>query len=118
MLCLAAWATSSSQAMVMITMNYDNYETSIVQGQKVMVVGWPANIPFASPSKIGNITDMCILHDTWLSGATHCQQMSKAAVKEHAKDLEAQTASGDFALKKCKQRSDAGKKRTKAAGGF
>lgn len=96
-------------------MNYENYETSLVIGRKVMIVGWPASVPFASPSKIGNIGDMRTLHDAWLTGATRWQRMSKAAVKEHAADMEAREATGDFVQKKRKRRSDAGTKKPKAA---
>lgn len=103
-----AWAMSSSQTTVTVTMNYENCDTNIIIGQKVMIIRWPASVPFASPSKISNIGNMCTLHNAWLSGTACWQQMSRVAVKEHIKEFEARMAAKDFVLKKCKRRSDVG----------
>lgn len=76
-----------------------------------MIVGWPTNVPFASPLAIGNITDMCTLYDAGISGSTQWIQMSKDQVKEFAVELEACQEVGEVVGKKQKQRSDAGIKK-------
>jgi hypothetical protein len=68
-------------------MNYTNYEDSIVQGRKVKIIGWPANITFASLSTIGNIKDMITLHDGWLAGIIRWVKLTNTEVKVHAADL-------------------------------
>lgn len=108
---LAAWATSTARATVTVSMNYANYEDVIVQGRKVMIVGWPDKVPFGSPSAIGNLADMRILNDAWLSGAARWVRMTKDQVKSHAEDLEGRREGGESVGKKRKQRSDAGVKK-------
>lgn len=92
-------------------MNYANYEDAIVQGRKVMIVGWPEKVPFASPSTIGNLAEMRILNDAWLSGTARWIRMSKDQVKVHANGLEGRREGGEVVGKKRKQRLDAGTKR-------
>ena len=82
-----------------------------MQGHKVMIVGWPEKVPFVSPSGIGNLVDMCILNDAWLSGAARWVRMSKDQIKSHTEDLERRREGGESVGKKRKQRSDAGVKR-------
>jgi hypothetical protein len=94
-------------------MNYNNYEDSIVQGRKVKIIGWPADIPFASPSSIGNLKDMRTLHDGWLAAAIRWVRMSDADVKEHAEDLQRRRDEGETVGKKRKRRSTAGQKKKK-----
>ena len=108
---LAAWATSTIHSSVAVSMNYINYEDVIMQGHKVMIVGWPKKVPFVSPSAIGNLADMCILNDAWLSGAARWVRMSKDQIKSHTEDLEHHREGGESVGKKRKQRSDAGVKR-------
>jgi hypothetical protein len=68
-------------------MNYDNFEDSIMQGRKCKIIGWPVNVPFASSSSIGNLKDMCMLHDGWMTGSTRWVRMSAAEVRAHTEDL-------------------------------
>jgi hypothetical protein len=68
-------------------MNCSNYEDAIVQGRKVKIIGWPADVAFSSPSTIGNLKDMRTLHDGWMAGSICWVRMSSADVKEHAEDL-------------------------------
>ena len=80
-------------------MNYTNYEDTIMQGRKCKILGWPDNIPFTSPSTIGNLKDMRTLHDGWMSGSIRWVRMSNADVKAHAEDLEERRAAGETVLK-------------------
>jgi hypothetical protein len=95
-------------------MNYNNYEDSIVQGRKVKIISWPADIPFTSPSSIGNLKDMCgTLHDGWLAAAILWVRMSNVDVKEHAEDLQCCRDEGETVGKKRKRHSTAGQKKKK-----
>ena len=76
------------QASSTVAMNYANYEDTIIQGHNVMIVGWPEKVPFTSPSTIGNLAEMCILNDAWMSGTACWIRMSNEQIKTHAKDLE------------------------------
>jgi len=86
-------------------MNYSNYNDAIVQGRKVKIIGWPADVAFNSPSTIGNLKDMCTLHDGWMAGSIRWVRMSTADVKEHADDLERHRAEGQTIGKKRKRRT-------------
>jgi hypothetical protein len=84
-------------------MNYTNYKDSIVQGHRVKIIGWPATIPFASPSTISNLNDMRTLHNGWMSGSIRWVRMSTAEIKEHAQDLEQHHDEGQTIGKKHKR---------------
>lgn len=91
-------------------MNYANYEESIVQARKVRIIGWPNNISFASPSTIGNLKDMTVLHDGWLAGSIRWVRMTAVEVKEHTVNLEQRRAEGEVIGKKRKRQSTVAKK--------
>ena len=44
-------------------MSYTRYNIDIVEKLHVKLVGWPAGIPFASPSLISTVGDVKILHE-------------------------------------------------------
>jgi hypothetical protein len=92
-------------------MNYENFEDTIMQGRRCKIVGWPHKIPFASPSTIGNLKDMRILHDGWMTGSIRWVRMTTSEVKEHAEDLAKRREAGETVGKKRKRRSS-NKKRT------
>ena len=76
-----------------------------MQGRKCKILGWPNNVPFASPSTIGNLKDMRSLHDGWMTGSIRWVRMSNADVKAHAEDLEERRAAGETVGRKRKRRS-------------
>jgi len=93
-------------------MNYANYEDAIVQGRKVRIIGWPTSVTFASPSTIGNLKDMCTLHDGLLTGSIRWVRMSSADVKAHAEDLQERQDEGEIIGKKRKRWSAKEKNKT------
>ena len=86
-------------------MNYANYENTIVQGRKVRIIGWPVSVAFASPSSVGNMKDMRMLHDGWMAGSIRWVRMSSADVKAHAQDMQERRDEGQIIGKKRKRRS-------------
>ncbi|KAG2117686.1 hypothetical protein BD769DRAFT_1362639 [Suillus cothurnatus] len=46
-----------------ITMNYNNYNTAIIETYAVKLVGWPQGVKFISPSNIGTVSEIRKLHD-------------------------------------------------------
>jgi hypothetical protein len=93
-------------------MNYANYEDAIVQGRKVRIIGWPTSVAFASPSTIGNMKDMRMLHDGWMMGSIRWVRMSSADIKAHAEDLQKRRDEGQTVGKKRKRRSAKTKKKS------
>ncbi|KAG6876454.1 hypothetical protein C0992_012915 [Termitomyces sp. T32_za158] len=45
-----------------VKMNYQNYNTVIVEKHHVHLIGWPSRIPFGSPSNISTVDDIRLLH--------------------------------------------------------
>ena len=60
-----------------ITMNYNNYNTTIVETYRVKLVGWPTSMPFTNPSNIGTIGEIHKLQDALKSGECHWKKLSK-----------------------------------------
>ncbi|KIK04385.1 hypothetical protein K443DRAFT_130862 [Laccaria amethystina LaAM-08-1] len=95
-------------------MNYINYRTSIQQKHHVELLGWPVNIPFANPHHITTVAMARKLQKA-LSVAT-CKWviMTKRRIREHAAELALDVKGGSVVGKKCKARSDRGKKQKHA----
>lgn len=110
-----AWATSSGRSSKTVAMNYENYEDAIMQGRRVKLVGYPFQPTLRSPSSIGNIKDMCTLHDGWMTGSIRWVRMTNDEVKLHAVDLEQRRAAGETVGKKRKRRSPNKKSKSKRA---
>ncbi|KAG2064189.1 hypothetical protein BDR04DRAFT_1235238 [Suillus decipiens] len=76
-----------------ITMNYNNYNTAIIETYAVKLVGWPQGVKFISPSNIGTV----------------------AEVKLHTAELDACRSAGQVVRQPRKKRSDAGVARKRKA---
>ncbi|KAH7918001.1 hypothetical protein BV22DRAFT_1025317, partial [Leucogyrophana mollusca] len=100
-----------------VSMNYDNYETKIMQNLKVKLVGWPSDVPFTSPSKINTVTEVRKLRDALKDGTCHWVAMSAADIEEHAKSLATRLAEGVTVGKARAPRADRGKPRGKRSAG-
>jgi hypothetical protein len=66
-----------------ITMNYSNYETSIVETYGVRLVGWPLGVKFVNPSNIGTVGDIRKLWDALKACTCYWAALSSAEVKTH-----------------------------------
>jgi len=51
-----------------IAMSYSNYDLAIRSIHKVELHGWPLGIKFTSPSNVGALAEIKILHDAIKSG--------------------------------------------------
>jgi hypothetical protein len=47
-----------------IAMNYNNYETAVIETYAVQLVGWPLGVKFISPSSIATVGEIRKLRDT------------------------------------------------------
>ena len=98
-------------------MSYTRYDVDIVQKLHIKLVGWPAGIPFASPSLIGTVGDVKILREALQTQECKWVSLSQRQREEHSAKLAAMTAAGTPSIKKRKQRSDKGAKRVKKTNG-
>jgi hypothetical protein len=96
-----------------VAMSYTRYDIDIVQKLHIKLVGWPAGIPFASPSLIGTVGDVKILREALQTQECKWVSLSQRQREEHSAKLTAMTAAGTPPIKKRKQRSDKGAKRLK-----
>jgi hypothetical protein len=94
-------------------MSYTRYDVDVVQKLHVKLVGWPAGIPFTSPSLIGTVGDVKILREALQNLECKWVSLSQRQREEHSTKLAAMTAAGTPSIKKRKQRSDKGVKRAK-----
>ncbi|KIJ58441.1 hypothetical protein HYDPIDRAFT_102650 [Hydnomerulius pinastri MD-312] len=95
-----------------VNMNYNNYETAIVQTYGVSLVRWPDGIVFQNPSNIGTVGDIRQLRDALRSGECHWKKLSKAEHDALTADLNTRRSAGEQVKKTRKKRSDAGTSRT------
>ena len=89
-------------------MNYNNYDTAIVETYGVKIVGWPASVPFTNPSNIGTIGEIRKLRDALKSGECRWKKLSKGERGAFNADLNTRCAAGESVKKPRKKRSDAG----------
>jgi hypothetical protein len=89
-------------------MNYNNYETSVIETYGVRLVGWPHGVKFTSPSNIGTVGDICKLWDALKARTCYWTVLSPAEVKAHASELDTRCSAGEVVWKPRKKCSDAG----------
>lgn len=89
-----------------IEMNYVNYETAIVQGHGIKLIGFPLE-RFVNPSELTNITDMRWLRNALRSGECKWVRLSQAELDAHAEGLEVHCKDGEV-VGKPRKRSDTG----------
>ena len=88
-------------------MNYQNYDTQIIQRLGVKLVGWTHHI-IVSPYEIYTIDDLRTLRDALVCGACFWMRISKRELSQHKADMEKREAMGEVVRKKRKERSDKG----------
>jgi len=99
-----------------IVMNYNNYETSIIETYGVRLVGWPNGVKFTSPSNIGTVGDIRKLWDALKAHTCYWTSLSPAEVKAHASELATRRSAGEVVRKPRKKRSDIGVSRKRKNG--
>ncbi|KAG1721064.1 hypothetical protein EDB19DRAFT_1646723 [Suillus lakei] len=114
------WACTQNQIAVTgkkdIVMNYNNYETSVIETYGVRLVGWPHGVKFTSPSNIGTVGDIRKLRDALKARTCYWTVLSPAEVKAHASELDTRRSAGEVVRKPRKKRSDAGVPRKRKDG--
>jgi hypothetical protein len=88
-------------------MNYQNYDTQIIQRLGVKLVGWTHHI-LVSPYEIYTIDDLRTLRDALVCGACFWMRLSKREITQHKADMERRELMGEVVTKKRKERSDKG----------
>ncbi|KAJ7439665.1 hypothetical protein FB451DRAFT_1569846 [Mycena latifolia] len=97
-----------------VSMSYANNLVAIQQAWKVKLVGWPDDIPFVNPSKLGTIDRVRRVRDGLRNGSIHWVQLGLDEIAEV--DAEVERCRADGTLRKPrKQRTDIGKKHKHAA---
>ncbi|KAG2133488.1 CHAT domain-containing protein [Suillus cothurnatus] len=91
-----------------ITMNYNNYNTAIIETYAVKLVGWPQGVKFISPSNIGTVGEIRKLRDALKARTCYWAALTPAEVKLHTAELDACRSAGQVVWQPCKKRSDAG----------
>ncbi|KAG1752352.1 uncharacterized protein EDB91DRAFT_1044414 [Suillus paluster] len=99
-----------------IVMNYNNYETSVIETYGVRLVGWPHSVKFTSPSNIGTVGDIRKLHDALKACTCYWTILSSAEVKAHASELDTRHSAGEVVRKPRKKCLDAGVPRKRKDG--
>ncbi|KAG0701647.1 hypothetical protein DFH29DRAFT_1000066 [Suillus ampliporus] len=98
-----------------IVMNYNNYDTVIVEMYGVRLVGWPQGVKFISPSNIGMVGDIRKLRDALKGRTCYWKALTQAEIKAHSAELEARHSAGEVVCKPRKKRSDSGVPRKRKA---
>ncbi|KAG1856397.1 hypothetical protein DFJ58DRAFT_727236 [Suillus subalutaceus] len=91
-----------------IVMNYNNYDTAIVETYGVRLVGWPHGVNFISPSNIRTVGDIRKLRDALKARTCYWTVLSPAEIKAHTAELETRRSAGEVIRKPRKKCSDAG----------
>ncbi|KAG2358206.1 hypothetical protein BDR07DRAFT_1228793, partial [Suillus spraguei] len=86
-----------------IVMNYNNYDTAIVETYGVRLVEWPHRVKFISPSNIGTVGDIQKLRDALKSHTCYWTSLSQAEIKSHAAELDTRHSAGEIVRKPCKK---------------
>lgn len=91
-------------------MNYNNYDTKVVQKYRVKIIGWTHN-KLISPFNIHTVDELRTLRDALRCGACYWARMTKAELTRHSKEMEMRESAGEVVVVKRKERSDKGKKK-------
>lgn len=89
-------------------MNYQNYETSIVEVYHVKLVGWPEGVPFGNPSTFPSNDLVRLLKQALEDGECKWIKLTERQQKEHRDALAAKRKAGVVVGVKRKTRSDKG----------
>ena len=91
-----------------IAMNYRNYETTIIQGWGVKLVGWPDGISFVNPSHLGMVPELQRIHDALKLKTCYWKVLTANERKDHETKLQACEAAGETVKAPRKKCSDSG----------
>jgi hypothetical protein len=94
-------------------MEWKHYWRNVVQRHRVMIEGWPENIPFRNLSDgCSSLTDLETLRRKWCSGSIYWKQITEHELDGMDRDRDARIERGEEeAPAPRRRRSDYGKKR-------
>jgi hypothetical protein len=97
-----------------VRMQWKLYWRNVVKRYKVVIDGWPADIPFKNLSDMTNSTaDLEGLLRKWMTGATHWRNLSEEEFRQMEKDWDEEIEAGNIDEPSRRRRSDHGKKRSR-----
>ncbi|KAG1862659.1 hypothetical protein F4604DRAFT_1683802 [Suillus subluteus] len=106
------WSCTQNQITVTgkkdIVMNYNNYNTAIIETYVVQLIGWPPGINFISPSNIGTVGEIRRLRDALKARTCYWTTLTPAEVKAHIANLDERHSAGEIVKQPHKKHSDAG----------
>jgi hypothetical protein len=96
-------------------MSYIHYKRDVVLRYGVILEGWPEDIEFACPSKLGNnLSILTRLRDAVVSGSCSFRPLTTAEQRHAQEEYDQQVAGGEVVQPIRKTRKDAGQKRSRA----
>jgi len=94
-----------------ITMNYQNYNKSIILIYGIKLDGWPIGLPFLAPSHMHTIVEVHTLRDALKTGTCQWKKLTRRELEDFHKDIKKREEAGEVVGTVCKKRADAGKVR-------
>ncbi|KAF8328053.1 hypothetical protein F5887DRAFT_898053 [Amanita rubescens] len=98
-----------------ISMNYVNYEKSIIQKYRLKLVGWPDDVKFTNPASLTSVDDLRKLRHALRTQTCHWVKLSDRELRQHTESIKQREVSGECVGRKRKARSDKGKSRKRVA---
>lgn len=92
-----------------ITMNYQNYDKSIVLVYGIKLDGWPVGLPFLAPSHMHTVVEVRMLRDTLKTGACQWKKLTRRELEDFREDIKKREEAGEVVGTVRKKRADAGK---------
>lgn len=98
-----------------ITMNYQNYDKSIVLVYGIKLDGWPVGLPFLAPSHMHTIIEVHMLHDALKTGACQWKKLTRRELEDFREDIKKREEAGEVVGTVHKKCADAGRARKRKA---
>jgi hypothetical protein len=96
-------------------MVYVHFKVNVALPRKLKIMGWPLDIPFVNPSKIGLIGSLRRIRDDILAGLIYFEALSLLEERALQAEVDAMTAAQGGRTKGRKTRTDKGKTHASAA---
>ncbi|KAG1855300.1 hypothetical protein F4604DRAFT_1932362 [Suillus subluteus] len=92
-----------------ITMNYQNYDKSIVLIYGIKLDGWPVGLPFLAPSHMHTVIEVCMLRNALKTGACQWKKLTRRELEDFREDIKKREEAGEVVGTVHKKCADAGK---------
>jgi hypothetical protein len=92
-----------------ITMNYQNYNKSIILIYRIKLDGWPVGLPFLAPSHMHTVVEVHTLCDALKTGTCQWKKLTRQELEDFREDIKKREEAGEVVGTVCKKRTDAGK---------